>query len=152
MNLILGIDPGVSGGVAKLSPDLKIVDALAFSRATPTEIKNLILASKKYIKKAYIEQVHSMPLQGVRSVFTFGQNYGWWQGLLIGLEIPHERVYPLKWQTALSCRTGGDKNISKARAQELFPKMKITHAIADALLIAEYGRRKELPSMTIDEL
>jgi len=31
--------------------------------------------------------------------------------------------------------------VSKRKAQELFPAIKITHAIADALLIAEYGRR-----------
>jgi len=40
--------------------------------------------------------------------------------------------------------TGGDKNVSKRRAQELFPEIKITHAIADALLIAEYARRTNL--------
>jgi hypothetical protein len=37
--------------------------------------------------------------------------------------------------------TKGDKNITKRKAQELFPEIKITHAIADSLLIAEYGRR-----------
>jgi hypothetical protein len=35
----------------------------------------------------------------------------------------------------------GDKNVTKRRAQQLFPQLKVTHAIADALLIAEYGRR-----------
>jgi hypothetical protein len=91
--------------------------------------------------KAYIEGVNAMPGQGVVSTFKFGMNYGLWQGILVALKIPFERVYPLKWQTAMSCRTGGNKNISKARAQELFPRIKVTHAIADALLIAEYGRR-----------
>jgi hypothetical protein len=36
----------------------------------------------------------------------------------------------------------GDKNVTKRKAQELFPSLKITHATADALLIAEYLRRK----------
>jgi hypothetical protein len=31
--------------------------------------------------------------------------------------------------------------VSKRKAQELFPGIKVTHAIADALLIAEYNRR-----------
>jgi hypothetical protein len=44
----------------------------------------------------------------------------------------------------MRCLTKGDKNVSKARAQELFPALKITHATADALLIAEYGRRLNL--------
>ncbi|MCQ9208866.1 MAG: hypothetical protein NG712_05760, partial [Omnitrophica bacterium] len=88
--------------------------------------------------------------QGVRSAFTFGKNMGWWEGVLVALQIPFQRVYPLKWQTFMSCRTGGNKNISKARAQELFPKIKVTHAIADALLIAEYGRRQSLTVTTKD--
>ena len=41
----------------------------------------------------------------------------------------------------MSWLSKGDKNVTKSRAQELFPELKITHAIADALLIAEYGRR-----------
>jgi hypothetical protein len=55
--------------------------------------------------------------------------------------IPFERISPQAWQKSLGCMTGGDKNISKRRAQELFPTMNVTHATADALLIAEYGRR-----------
>jgi hypothetical protein len=41
----------------------------------------------------------------------------------------------------MKCRSGGDKKITKAAAQRLFPRMKVTHKNADALLIAEYGRR-----------
>ncbi len=41
----------------------------------------------------------------------------------------------------LDCMTGGDKNVTKRKAQELFPEIKVTHAIADALLIGEYARR-----------
>jgi hypothetical protein len=35
----------------------------------------------------------------------------------------------------------GDKNVTKAKAQQLFTQLKITHATADALLIAEFARR-----------
>lgn len=58
--------------------------------------------------------------------------------------IPFDEVAPVKWQTAMQCRTGGDKNISKRRASELFPGVRLTHAIADALLLAEYARRLEV--------
>jgi hypothetical protein len=37
--------------------------------------------------------------------------------------------------------SAGNKNVTKTRAAQLFPGVKMTHAIADALLIAEYGRR-----------
>jgi len=55
--------------------------------------------------------------------------------------IPFERVRPQVWQKELSCLTGGDKNVSKRRAQELFPHLKVIHATADALLIAHYGTK-----------
>jgi hypothetical protein len=42
----------------------------------------------------------------------------------------------------MGCLTKGDKNVSKKRAQELFPSIKCTHATSDALLIAEYGNRQ----------
>jgi hypothetical protein len=43
------------------------------------------------------------------------------------------------WQKALGCLTKGDKNITKRKAQEMFPGIKVTHATADSLLIAHYG-------------
>jgi Holliday junction resolvasome RuvABC endonuclease subunit len=82
-----------------------------------------------------------MPRQGVSSTFKFGTSYGFLRGVLVALEVPFEAVTPAKWQRSMSCLTKGDKNVTKARAQELFPEVKVTHAIADALLIAEYGRR-----------
>jgi hypothetical protein len=56
--------------------------------------------------------------------------------------IPFTRVRPQIWQKELNCLTGGQKNITKQRAQELFPSIKVTHAIADALLIAKYGTQQ----------
>jgi hypothetical protein len=108
------------------------------------EIVELIKGTQSHIKKAYIEAVHSMPGQGVASTFKFGLNYGWWQGVLVSLRIPFERVSPIRWQTEMRCRSRGDKNVTKKLAQELFPNIKVTHATADALLIAEYGLRKEV--------
>jgi crossover junction endodeoxyribonuclease RuvC len=140
MKIVLGVDPGLSGGAALLSMDRKFVQVMAFAKLTTTEIADWI--TKYKIDHAFLEGVNAMPKQGVSSTFKFGTNYGFWQGILAANKIPFERVYPLKWQTYLNCRTGGNKNISKARAQELFPDLTITHALADALLIAEYGRRK----------
>ena len=78
---------------------------------------------------------------GATSAFSFGRGFG---GLLMALaaaQIPYERVTPGVWQKAMKCLTKGDKNVSKRRAQELFPSLSITHATADALLIAEHCRR-----------
>lgn len=91
-----------------------------------------------------IEKVHSMPNQGVSSTFTFGMSYGALRMAVRASGIPFEGVTPQKWQKGLGCLTGGEKNVSKERAQNLFPHLKIIHATADAILIAEYLRRREL--------
>lgn len=152
MNLILGIDPGMSGGAAIVSSEYEIIHTVAFKKLTPTDISNWLKEFQPRIRMAYIEGVSAMPKQGVTSMFKFGMNYGWWQGVLVAHDIPFQRIYPLRWQTALSCRTGGNKNITKTRAQELFPNLKITHNLADALLIAEYGRRQQFRPAAVSDL
>ena len=148
--MILGVDPGKSGGAALISPDHKLFETIVFKKGTAIDVIHWIEKFKKEITFCYLEGVGARPTDGVVPAFKFGQNYGWWECLIQVSRIPFQRVYPLKWQTYMSCRTGGNKNISKARAQELFPKIKVTHAIADALLIAEYGRRQSLTVTTKD--
>lgn len=142
MQITIGIDPGASGGIAWHTP------ASGWDCAKMPETERDVADVLEQIRSesvdvmAYIEAVHSMPKQGVASSFTFGRSYGFLRGLLIALKIPFTEVTPQKWQKELECRTAGDKNVSKRRAQQLFPGLKITHATADALLICEYGRRK----------
>jgi len=90
---------------------------------------------------AVIEKVHSSPQMGVVSAFSFGKSFGFCEAVLVAAGVRYELATPQKWMKAMGCMTGGDKKISKARAQALFPDVKVTHAIADALLIAEYARR-----------
>jgi crossover junction endodeoxyribonuclease RuvC len=136
--MIMGIDPGASGGIAILSEDEQFV--LSMKDKTEADINDWLVDNPKP-KMCYLEKVHAMPGQGVTSCFSFGRNYGFLRGLLISRGIPFEDVRPLQWQKYLQCQTKGDKNVTKAKAQQLFPHLKITHAIADSLLIAEYGRR-----------
>jgi hypothetical protein len=78
---------------------------------------------------------------GVVSAFSFGNGFGHLEMALVGNGIPFDRVRPQLWQKTMQCMSKGDKNVTKNKAQELFPNIKVTHAIADALLIAEYGNR-----------
>lgn len=140
MGGVIGIDPGRSGGIALLSSweprAIKIAE-------TPRDIYRQLSEYQALDDGAFcfLEKVHSMPGQGVASTFKFGQGFGWLEMALVALFIPYELVTPQKWQKHLGCLTKGDKNVTKKKAQELFPAVKVTHAIADALLIAEYGRR-----------
>lgn len=139
--IYIGVDPGKSGAVAIEDED----GYLAVCRCDETE-HDVAVFLRSWVGNrgpafAMIERVHSMPKQGVASSFKFGQSYGFLRGCLIALGIPFEEVMPQKWQKAMGCLSHGDKNVTKARAQQLFPGEKITHATADALLIAEYCRR-----------
>jgi len=146
MKLHIGIDPGMGGGIAFI-PDNNPAKAWVFKMPdTLADVWEVINEWNLSIDDcdsihACLEKVHSMPGQGVASSFKFGQGFGHLEMALTGSSIPFSYVTPQKWQKELQCLTGGDKNVSKARAQQLFPHLKITHAIADALLIAEYCRR-----------
>ena len=144
MNSIIGIDPGWSGGIAITSSEKNY--AKGFTNMTETDIYEEIENVRRYGGKcvAYLEKVHSMPKQGVASSFKFGHNYGFIRGCLTALKIPFYEVSPQKWQSTLGCLSGGDKNVTKSMAQRLYPELKITHATADALLIATYGMRHQV--------
>lgn len=134
----LGIDPGQSGGLAWID-DLGVPRAEKMPE-TERDTWELIRGIKPNL--AVIEKVHSMPSQGVSSTFKFGQNYGFLRGCLIALAVPFWEITPAVWQKEMECLSGGDKNVTKSRAQQLFPQLKITHYTADALLIAAFARRR----------
>lgn len=140
----LGVDPGYSGAVVALTHAGTVHSFIKFKE---TEADIAAFFKQFYEVKrvfAYLEQVHSMPNQGVSSTFKFGTQYGFCRGMLISNKISFETITPNKWQTIMKCKTGGNKNISKAKAQELFPKVNMTHAIADSMLIAECCRRSSI--------
>lgn len=138
--MYIGLDPGVSGGVAALDAD---GNARAVARMPETEADVLALL-RSLSGRAVLEFVRAMPRQGVSSTFKFGMGYGGLRMALVAAGIPFDEVTPLKWQRALGCLSKGDKNVTKRRAQELFPGVRVTHAISDALLLAEYCRRWSL--------
>jgi crossover junction endodeoxyribonuclease RuvC len=146
--ITIGIDPGANGAIAWIdergkSCVEKMPDTLQDLWELVCDITNFprsAIDGRKY--KAYIEQVSSSPQMGVVSSFSFGRGYGNLEMALTAAGIPFERVRPQVWQKAMGCMTKGNKNISKAKAQELFPDKKIIHATADALLIALYGSRQ----------
>ena len=137
---ILGIDPGKSGGLTIIDTDGERRDKTQAHKMpeTPADLWHLIAESQPDV--AYIEHVHSSPQMGVKSAFTFGQSFGHVLGILDANEVPYLLVRPQKWQQQMGCMTKGDKNVTKAEAQRRWPFLKITHANADSLLIAEWAR------------
>lgn len=137
----VGIDPGKNGGIAILSRRGRVVAA----RRMPDTVEELaaFVATIPESSRAFVEFVRSSPQMGVVSAFTFGCGLGKIEGVFAAFRMPLIGVRPQAWQDALGCRSGGNKNVTKRRAEKLFPRIIMTHAIADALLIAEHGRRLE---------
>ncbi len=152
---IIGIDPGKSGGIAVLWPS-GIYQAwkLPATERDLWEVLNEIdhiALSESLNCTAFIEKVSSSPQMGVVSAFKFGRSLGLVHMGCICIGWRVEWVTAQKWQRALGLKVSGKglgqddtskKNRNKAKAQELFPDAKITHALADALLLAEFGRRQ----------
>lgn len=145
MKLFIGVDPGASGAIAGMDDDGRIVQVIRLSdtEAEVAERFGLLIGSYDTVF-AYIEKVHAMPKQGVVSSFRFGQSYGFVRGVLTASMVPFDTVAPAKWQGVMGCRTKGDKNVSKQKAGQLFPTIKVFHWNADALLLAEYCRRTRM--------
>lgn len=142
MKLYIGCDPGKNGGIGFVPESGKPWSVKM--PETERDLWEVFDDLGDYECVACIEVVSSSPQMGVVSAFTFGRGYGGLRMALIASEIPLHEVRPAAWQKVMQCRTGGVKNVSKRKAQELFPSLKITHANADALLIAEYARRQKL--------
>ena len=136
----IGIDPGVNGGIAWIDDEGN--HAVKMPK-TDKDIWLLLAVLEDTDAFAYLEYVRSSPQMCVASAFTFGRGYGGLRMALIAAGIPFEEITPKKWQRIMGCRSKGDKNVTKAKAQELFPDVKITHAIADALLLAECCLRRK---------
>ena len=137
----IGVDPGYTGAIAVITEIDKEVDAVSFCNLSMTLHDQINFLSYYAVDScALLEKVGSMPKQGVASSFKFGTSYGKCEGILAASTIPYKTIAPGKWQRAMRCLSGGDKNVTKAAAQRLFPSEKLTHARADALLLAELCR------------
>lgn len=90
-----------------------------------------------------------MPGQGVVSMFNFGKGFGWILGTLEAYSVSYELIRPQKWKKEFSVTS--DKNTSIEVCKRLFPHVSLlpterckkdNDGMAEALLLAEYARRK----------
>jgi hypothetical protein len=159
-NTIIGIDPGVSGGFAWLSDEGPRAQKMP---DTERDVWEFVSQFAGINASACIEQLGGVPRskpdaqgntfakQSPTTMLTMGRNYGGLRMALVAAGIPFEEVLARKWQTAfgLLSRPGesktAKKNRHKAKAQQLFPSLKVTLATCDAILLAEYWRRLSRP-------
>jgi hypothetical protein len=161
MSYIIAIDPGKLGAICCLSSTGKIhtiVDTptvvVKKAKGNKTEYLESQMASliedliPLGIQTVAIENVHSMPGQGVTSMFSMGTGFGLWLGIIATLKLPHERIEPARWKKEMEIAAGSDKSVSIITAQRMFPsasaliRLKKHDGRAEALLLAEWMRRR----------
>ena len=157
---IIGIDPGLSGGIAILD-DLKIFDIYDMpimsegkknkNQLNSAQLVNLL--KKNIIENeevsVVVEQVNAMPGQGVTSMFNFGQTFGAIKGVCAALELPIFFVRPSKWKKHFEL-INSSKDSSRTKVIEMYPTLsdnlsrKKDVNKSDAILIARFFNETRL--------
>jgi len=164
--IVVGVDPGKWGAIAVIAPtvDAPLLYPMPVIRSTngrdeynEAEIARLLggaLAGQKGVT-VFLEKGQPLPPKMGGTVANFQRGYarGLFVGILTALRIPYELVAPRVWQREMHGGTSGDdlKQRSIIAAQRLFPGVSLLRTVlsrkpddglAEALLIAEWGRRK----------
>ena len=151
---IIGIDPGLSGGIAVLENNkvLNIFDMPVMSEGKKNKRQlnsaQLVALIKENVQfdedvAVVVEQVNAMPGQGVTSMFNFGQTFGAIKGVCAALELPIFFVRPSKWKKHFEL-INSSKDSSRTKAIEMFPTLssqlskKKDVNKSDAILIARF--------------
>tara|TARA_B110001450_G_C17472907_1_gene420938 strand:+ start:206 stop:697 length:492 start_codon:yes stop_codon:yes gene_type:complete len=151
---IIGIDPGLSGGIAVLENNkvLDIFDMPVMSEGkknkrqlNSAQLVNLIKENINSNEEVavIVEQVNAMPGQGVTSMFNFGQTFGAIKGVCAALGLPIFFVRPSKWKKHFEL-INSSKDSSRTKAIEMYPSLSSQLAKkkdvnkSDAILIARF--------------
>jgi len=170
-HLYLGVDPGVNGGLACIDSHGDTTRVIKM----PGTDTDLWLAVSEMSELGEItcvlEKISSAPrrmgigtckrcgntwpeskaMNSPKSMLTQGTNYGTIRMALLAAGIRFDEVGARKWQGIFGLvghgkeTTTEKKNRHKDAAQKLFPSTKVTHYVADALLLAEYCKRIQAP-------
>jgi crossover junction endodeoxyribonuclease RuvC len=130
---IIGIDPGLSGGIAVLENNkvLSIFDMPVMSEGKKNKRQlnsaQLVKLLKDNISNneevsVVVEQVNAMPGQGVTSMFNFGQTFGAIKGISAALGLPIFFVRPAKWKKHFEL-INSSKDASRTKAIEMYPSI-----------------------------
>jgi crossover junction endodeoxyribonuclease RuvC len=150
---ILGVDPGIRGGVALLEGpmlvwaiDIPVSGEKAKQRVNVAALRYRLMKEGR-IDHAYIERAQAMPKQGSSSGFLYGRAVGALEAIILSCGIRLTIIEPTKWKKYFKL-AGGDKESARQKALMIFPtahefiSLKKDHGKAEAALIALYGSSK----------
>jgi hypothetical protein len=150
--MILGVDVGLTGGIAMLSSDGVCLEPMPRNEdgVDAQELGRIIQLEQ--IQYAYIEKPFAMAKSGAFSMLNFGRAVGVVHGLLASFAIPIIEVRPQEWQkfAYAGCPDGVVKKHRSTWAfKRLFPGVSATEpgkktqhmGMVEAALIAAYGQK-----------
>jgi len=153
--IVAGIDPGLKGAIGLVQDKKAKVFPMPTLKLTKSKKTIDEQALREYfvkykVKHVYIEKVSARPGQGVTSMFNFGAGWGLVRGILVGLQIPYTLVAPQTWKKVMCKDMPKSKDSTIIVAKRLWPKLNLkptprskeSDGMADAVCIAEYGRRE----------
>ena len=155
--MIVGIDPGSTGALAVIGGEQAIVYDLPTAKIggsmqiSPQRL-SAMLAMIGPVERIFIEDVHANTMS-YKGNFTLGLAVGIIHGVCAAMDRPVQRIQPKDWQRAVGAATlrrVERKDAHRQIAMELFPELYDQlrlvkhHNRADALLIAEAGRRSNV--------
>lgn len=145
--IVIGVDPGISGGVAAITKAGEFLFAEpmpVLKNSVPTvdfwQLREWIRRYDGVSTFAYVERAQAMPRQGASSGFNYGVVFGSLLTCLTSLCIGYELVSPAKWKR--DAGLGSDKNAAIARVAQFYPQLRLRKkddGLAEALLIARHG-------------
>lgn len=148
----IGIDPGSKGAMALMvNGHVTVVpyDKTAYLTHLSAVTSGLRTNAEDDGIVCCIEQVSAHPGEGVKSVFTFGTNYGWLLGVLDTLQIPYQPITPQRWKKEFGLTSDKSKSIEVCK--RLFPNVSLLRTersrkeddnCAEAVLLMLYAKRK----------
>lgn len=153
MGCVLGIDPGLQGGLAALDDEGRVVllhvMPVVNGQVDAPGLAALLWQLWPGVELAVVENVHAMPGQGVTSMFTFGRGLGTILGVLAAMHAKVEMPSPQKWKKAVlgerfdhSAKEGCMAWVAERypAAQVVLPRCRKPHSgLCDALAMAEWG-------------
>jgi hypothetical protein len=149
---IVGIDIGVAGALALLTPDgdlLEVADMPTLcdgpkNRATVNGPLLAEIVRRWQATEAFVEHVSARPGEGAVGAFAFGRSRGIIEGVLAACGVPVRFLTPASWKRAVGL-TFGSKDAARGEAIRRWPSQAALFARvkddgrAEAALIAVAG-------------
>lgn len=153
--IVVGIDPGLKGAIAFLKGKkarVHIMPTLKMTKSKLTIDENRVrdMLEKYKVGHVFIEKAQAMPKQGGVSMFNYGTGWGILRGICVGLHLPYTLLHPRTWKKVMCHDMPKSKEASIIAAKRLWPNISLlptprskkdSDGMADALCMAEYGRR-----------